>query len=97
MSRGDLRNISDILWDEECTGASEYQMRRDFYGYLNNIPQQQGSPAEVGISLREDISEYVDYDPALFYSTGVPHASTGFVMDDELFRYSLYGLEALWV
>jgi hypothetical protein len=34
-----VKNISDILWDSQCTGADEYLLRRWFYGRLNKLSE----------------------------------------------------------
>lgn len=46
-----MNNISDVLWDSECTGVEEYICRRWFYGNLNKLSDRHSDDIEY----REDV------------------------------------------
>ena len=51
-----MKNISSILWDEDCTGGDEYLARRWFYGNRNKVSD---SPS-VNIGCTEDVVRKVE-------------------------------------
>jgi hypothetical protein len=48
-----VKNISSILWDEDCTGVEEYLLRRNFYGNLNKLGDNNSQFSGTDRAIRE--------------------------------------------
>jgi hypothetical protein len=52
-----VKNISEILWDSECTGVEEYLLRKWFYGNLNKLSDL---PISASESEKEELFRRIE-------------------------------------